>query len=125
MAMIDFKAEAWSKMSLTTSPCALETIVVMELAPHSWQRTRTHTNRQKLIQRARERVREPETEDVGWVVQHGNARNSAHPDVHVARLHEVKHCANVLAGFGLEQVVLHHLQRELDNGSGVLDAPGR
>jgi len=89
--MIDFKAEAWSKMSLTTSPCALETIVVMELAPHSWQRTRTHTNRQKLIQRARERVREPETEDVGWVVQ----------------------------------VVLHHLQRELDNGSGVLDAPGR
>jgi hypothetical protein len=61
------------------------TIVVMDLAPHSWQRTLRHTERQKLIQReggregrreggrAGGKARERESQrqkDVGWVVQH-------------------------------------------------------
>jgi len=40
-------------------------------------------------------------------------------------MQESEQRANVLVGLGLEQVVLHHLKRELDDGSGVLDAPGR
>ena len=122
--MIDFKAEAWRRTSLTTSPCALETIVVMELAPHSWQKALAHRKTEIDPERegggggggggGRQREAKRETQE-----------NTAHLGVHVARFHEEKQRANVLVGFGLEQVVLHHLERELDDGSGILDALGR
>ena len=58
-AMMDFIVEAWSIMSWTSSPCALQTIVAIELAPHS---CRAERKREGERERGRERGREGERE---------------------------------------------------------------